>query len=318
METIGWGVLGGTARITRRGFLPGLRQARNARLVAVGSRSDSPAALSYDDVLESPAVDAVYVALPNSLHYTWAMKALAAGKHVLCEKPLALSSRDAADIASAANGAGRVVMEAFMYRFHPQYARATWERVLEPVGPLCAAEVHFSEPMNIPGDIREDPDLGGGALWDIGCYCLDLMCWQLGDAISVHSVGVERGGCNWTSATQLRFAGGQLANCWWSFSGPEWQRVTFVGERGTVTLHDPFRPDGRTTMVLEVDGVTMPIIVAGNDCFRAEIEHFGDVVLLGEEPSVSLAGSERWISLAEKVECCLRATSHPDAPAPSC
>ncbi|MFL6145116.1 MAG: Gfo/Idh/MocA family protein [Labedaea sp.] len=323
-ESLGWGVLGGTARITRRGFLPGLRAARNGRLVAVGSRSrphaapavtgefvDQQQVVSYHEVLADRAVDAVYLALPNSMHHEWVMNALAAGKHVLCEKPLTLTSRAAAEISRTAAGAGLVVMEAFMYRFHPQYARVPWERMLEPIGELVAAEVHFSEPMTVAGDIREDRSLGGGALWDIGCYCLDLMCWRFGEAIAVHAFGTERNGCNWSGSVQIRFAAGQLVTCWWSFHGPQWQRATLVGDRGIVTLYDPFRPGDRTTTMVEVAGSKTPVIAVGDDCFRREIEHFGDVVRGRTTSAVPLTESERWIRLAERIDRCLLETAQP-------
>jgi predicted dehydrogenase len=321
-EPIGWGVLGGSARITRRGFLPGVAAARNGRLVAVGSRRPARDAAhrvgsyegSYDDVLADPAVDAVYVALPNALHHEWVLAALAAGKHVLCEKPLTLTSVAAAEIGAAAAASGLVVMEAFMYRFHPQYERAAWDRLLAPVGALRAAEVHFSEPMDIPGDIRADPALGGGALWDLGCYCLDLVSGLFGEAGTVHATGAARHGCNWSCSARIRFAGGQLVTCRWSFSGPRGQRATLVGDRGAVTLHDPFRPGGATTAVLEADGVATTVEQPGDDCFRREIEHVGDVVSGVAAPALTPADSVRWLGLAERVERCLAAPEVVGAP----
>ena len=298
-----WGVLGGSARISRRGFLPGVAAAGNGELTAVGSRTG---ATSYQDVLDDPDVDAVYIALPNALHHEWTIKALRSGKHVLCEKPLTTSAVAAADIAATADAAGLVVMEAFMYRFHPQYADPGWPRLLESLGPLCAATVQFSEPMTTPGDIREDPALGGGALWDIGCYCLDLVCRLFGDVADVHAVGNRRLDCDWSTSVQLRFAGDALVSCWWSFSGPQWQRAVLVGERGTLTLYDPFRPNGRCTAVLEVDGVVTPVSVGGDDCFRREIEHFGEVASGAVTSSVPLAGSCSWIDVAETIDAQLR------------
>jgi predicted dehydrogenase len=138
---IGWGVLG-AAGVARRRFLPALRAATNAQLVILGSRSLEHAAAaveavgqgrpvsSYEAVLEDPEVEAVYLPLPNALHREWALKALDAGKHVLCEKPLVLSSSEVDELAQAAVSADRVVMEAFMYRLHPQYERSTWEPLL--------------------------------------------------------------------------------------------------------------------------------------------------------------------------------------------
>ncbi len=191
---IGWGVLG-AAGVARRRFVPALQEARNGYLVVVGSRSvDRAAAVvqtvgqgraagSYEEVLEDPAVDAVYVPLPNSLHELWTRKALAAGKHVLCEKPLALRAAAVEELAHASAAAGRVVMEGFMYRLHPQYEPAVWQPLVEQIGPLRSAHARMSYPFHRPGDIRENATLGGGALWDIGCYCLDILTWQLGEPL---------------------------------------------------------------------------------------------------------------------------------------
>ena len=212
---IGWGVLG-AAGVARRRFLPALRAATNAQLVILGSRSLEHAAAaveavgqgrpvsSYEAVLEDPEVEAVYLPLPNALHREWALKALDAGKHVLCEKPLVLSSSAVDELAQAAVSADRVVMEAFMYRLHPQYERSTWEPLLRDIGAIRLAQARFSFPFDRPGDIRENAELGGGALWDIGSYCLDVLTWQLGDVVEVQALGDLRGGTIWTAAIELR------------------------------------------------------------------------------------------------------------------
>jgi D-xylose 1-dehydrogenase (NADP+, D-xylono-1,5-lactone-forming) len=309
---IGWGVLG-AAGVARRRFLPALRAATNAQLVILGSRSLEHAAAaveavgqgrpvsSYEAVLEDPEVEAVYLPLPNALHREWALKALDAGKHVLCEKPLVLSSSEVDELAQAAVSADRVVMEAFMYRLHPQYERSTWEPLLRDIGAIRLAQARFSFPFDRPGDIRENAELGGGALWDIGSYCLDVLTWQLGDVVEVQALGDLRGGTIWTAAIELRFASGSLGTAWCSFAGPLSQRLTLVGEHGTLDLDGPFRAAGPATARVEVDGEVRTTPLPTDDCFRREIEHFGQVVRGHTTPAVPLEDSARWIGVAEQV-----------------
>ena len=312
-DQVAWGVLG-AAGVARRRFLPALRSTANARLVVAASRRlDRAEALvaaagqgravdSYDEVLQDQSVEAVYIPLPNALHHHWTRRSLQAGKHVLCEKPLAMSVADAEDLAEAARTAGRVVMEGFMYRLHPQYEPARWQTLLGQLGAMRTMHVRLSFPFNRPGDIRENPALGGGALWDIGCYCLDVLCWQLGSPLEVQAMGEVRGGCNWTTAAQLRFGGGVVGSCWWSFGGPLGQRLTLVGEHGTLELASPFRATGPATGRLEVDGRTEVLSLPNDDCFRREIEHFGAVVRGTAEPAIPLSDSARWLAVAETVD----------------
>jgi D-xylose 1-dehydrogenase (NADP+, D-xylono-1,5-lactone-forming) len=322
-DQVAWGMLG-AAGVARRRFLPALRSAANARLVVAASRrleraealvaavGQGRAVDSYDEVLKDQSVEAVYIPLPNALHHYWTRRSLEAGKHVLCEKPLALSVADAEDLAEAARSAGRVVMEGFMYRLHPQYEPARWRTLLGRLGAMRTMHVRLSFPFNRPGDIRENPALGGGALWDIGCYCLDLLCWQLGSPLEVQAMGEVRGGCNWTTAVQLRFGGGVVGSCWWSFAGPLDQRLTLIGEHGTLELDSPFRATGPATGHLEVDGRPEVLSLPSDDCFRREIEHFGAVVRGTARPAIPLSDSARWLAVAEKVDAQVRSSGRPE------
>jgi D-xylose 1-dehydrogenase (NADP+, D-xylono-1,5-lactone-forming) len=312
-DGIGWGVLG-AAGIARRRFLPALESARNGWLAALGSRSLERAAelapgkavASYEAVLEDPAVDAVYVPLANGLHAPWIRRALEAGKHVLSEKPLVLRAAEVEELAAAADAAGRVLMEGFMYRLHPQYEPAVWEPLVERIGRPRSAHVRRSFQLDQPGDYREDPALGGGAMWDIGCYCLDLLTRLLGTPLEVRATGDLRGGVDWTVATQLRFEAGVLASAWWSFDGPLSQRLSLVGELGTLDLDFPFRSDGPSGAWLDTGESPERVEFPGDDCFRREIEHFGEVVLDSAAPAVPLADSARWIAAAEEIDRQLR------------
>ncbi len=314
--SVGWGVLG-TAAIARRRFLPALREAEGSHLAVLGSRSldraraavaaagEGRAVGGYEEVLADPAVDVIYVALPNALHYQWVLAALAAGKHVLCEKSLVQSAAQVHEVARAAQAAGRVVMEAFMYRFHPQCAPATLDPLLAELGEVVAAHCWTSFPYNPAADRWQDRSLRGGALWEIGCYCLDALAWRFGDVAEVHATASSRAGQDLTAST-LRFAGGVLATAWWSLSTAWAKRFVFVGTKGTLELDRPFRPDGPAGVRLEAHREVRAFEVPGDDCFRREIEHFAAVVRGQAHPAITLADSARWITVAEEVQRQLR------------
>ena len=183
-KMMGWGVLG-AAGIAVGMVIPAIQQSRRGRVVALGSRDSGKAAAaaaslgiervhaSYEAVLSDPAVDIVYIPLPNSLHVEWIVKAAAAGKHVLCEKPIALNAADAAVAAAECARRGVKLMEGFMYRFHPQTQRVQELLASGVIGDIREAHVHLS--VNFidtadPGNVRFQAVLGGGSLLDMGCY----------------------------------------------------------------------------------------------------------------------------------------------------
>src|SRR5687768_1135626 len=180
-----WGILS-TADIARKKVIPAMRKAARCEITAIASRDAGRAQAvaaelaipvthsSYDALLADPDVDAVYMPLPNHMHLEWTLAAARAGKHVLCEKPLALSSADAQRMVDGCAEAGVTLMEAFMYRLHP-----SWVAVREIVqsgrlGELMAVQSWFSYYNDDPANIRNIRAVGGGALYDIGCYCIDL------------------------------------------------------------------------------------------------------------------------------------------------
>src|SRR5438105_9454527 len=183
---LGWGVLG-AAHIARRAMLQAIAASQNGQVVAMASRDpgqarellapypDARVLQSYDSLLMDPRVDAVYNPLPNSLHREWTLRALDAGKHVLCEKPIALNSAEAEEMAAAAKRAGKHLMEALMYRFHPA-TREFVEGLREPL----FVQTSFGFTAHDPRDIRRQASLGGGALLDVGCYAVSVTRWILG------------------------------------------------------------------------------------------------------------------------------------------
>ena len=236
----------GAADIARKAVLPAIAASRNGRLVALASRSPERAqtmlalypgaevADSYDAVLARSDVDAVYVPLPNGLHREWTLRALAAGKHVLCEKPLAVDAAEAEDMAAAADRSGRLLMEAFMYRFHPAMIEFV-EGLREPMH----VQSSFAFTLQDPADIRLDPTIGGGALLDVGCYTVSVSRWILGEPVEVFARAHGGHGVDMTVTALLAFEKGETASVWASFESPEVQDLTVVTRDG---VHQRARP----------------------------------------------------------------------------
>ena len=273
---VGWGVLG-AAHIAGTAVLPAIAASSNGLLVAMASRSaeraremlsaypDVRALGSYEALLAHTEVDAVYIPLPNHLHKEWTLRALRAGKHVLCEKPLALNAPEAEEMAAAARAAGRFLMEAFMYRFHPDM-HAFVEALREPLH--VAASFGFT--VSRPEDIRLQAPLGGGALLDVGCYTVSVARWILGEPEHVWAHSTIRNGVDMTTSALLDFPGGASAAAWSSLESAEIQEVTVITRDGvqrrapafnTRERHDPYRlmVESFAGSVLEDRPVAIPI-----------------------------------------------------------
>jgi predicted dehydrogenase len=238
----------GAAWIANRAVLPALQAARGCEALAIASRDPARARelagrhgiprvhADYAALLADPDIDAVYVPLPNSLHLPWTLHALAAGKHVLCEKPLALDAAGAGEMALAAGQAGRLLMEAVMYRFHPRNAALVRSLRGAEIRHVSAA---FGFPIDAPENYRMRPELGGGALLDVGCYVADMARWLLGEPDHVRAI-VRRQAVDMTCSALLGFPSGAQASLFASFESPEHQEVTVVCADRVVRLEQPF------------------------------------------------------------------------------
>jgi xylose dehydrogenase (NAD/NADP) len=227
--------------------LPAIAASSNGRVVAIASRDPerarrmadgfdgARAAASYDALLADPEVDAVYIPLVNSDHKPWTLRALEAGKHVLCEKPLALNAAEAEDMAAAAKRSGKHLMEAAMYRFHPR-TRAFIETLVDPI----YVQARFGFTLNNKTDYRLESAMGGGALLDIGFYVVSIARWILGEPSEVLARSRLRDGTDMTTSALLRFPGGETAAVWSSFESAEDQELTVVTRQGAYRLGRPF------------------------------------------------------------------------------
>jgi D-xylose 1-dehydrogenase (NADP+, D-xylono-1,5-lactone-forming) len=255
-----WGVLG-CADIALRRLIPAMHATPENKVVAIGSRDLARAqsaanALaipraygSYAEVVADEEVDAIYIPLPNSLHAEWAVRSTEAGKHVLVEKPMAGTVAECEQMVAAARKAGTRLMEAFMYRFHPQHARVRQLLSSGAIGELRMLRTAFCARMQRPpADFRFSPDLGGGALLDLGVYAIDAARWLVAaDPISVSgSVVLGARGIDVSAAAVLTFPNATLATVACSFIANGGGTYELVGSEGKLTLHQAFaQPAGR-------------------------------------------------------------------------
>jgi predicted dehydrogenase len=296
VSALRWGLLS-TARINDR-VVAAARDSEQAEVVAVGGRDRARAEAyaaeraiprahgSYEGLLADPEVDAVYVALPNALHAAWAARALEAGKHVLCEKPLGLDPATVARAFDAAQAAGRVLAEAFMWRHHPQVARLRELLAEGAVGEMRLLRASFSFTLVGETNVRLDPALGGGALLDVGCYALSaLRLVAGGEPVRVSAERVlGPTGIDLRHTGSLRFAGDVLGLLDCGFDLPERRGLEVVGAEGVLTLPDPWlgAPPvlelrrGRTTVREE-----LPLA----DPYRLELEDLARAAADGREPA---------------------------------
>jgi len=298
-----WGLLG-TARINRA-VIPPLRVSRGNQLVAVASRDAAKATSyarewgierahgSYEALLSDPGIDVVYIPLPNHLHAEWAIRAARAGKHVLCEKPLALDVSEVDAMEAAARENGVVLAEAFMYRHHPQTLKVKDLVEGGAIGPVRLVRGTFSFPLSRPDDVRLQPEWGGGCLWDLGCYPLSFTRFLLGrEPVEVFGSQVlGPSGIDETFVGQLVFRGGVLAQIDAGFRSPVRAEIEIVGTSGTIRVRHPWKPVPDQPILLTRGEETEPVAVAECDRYLLEIEDLAEAVAAGRSPRVSLAES---------------------------
>ena len=302
-QILRWGLLS-TARINKALITPLTLSKRN-KLAAVASRSQAKADTyarehkikraygSYEALLADPEIDVIYNPLPNHLHSEWSIKAVEAGKHVLCEKPLALSLADVDAMAAATGWTGKLIAEAFAYRAHPHMRKIKEIINSGQLGKIKMVHGSFTFVMTKADDIRWDPAMGGGALWDIGCYPLSFTRTILGTE-PVEAFGwqvTSPSGIDEVFAGQLRFPGDIYFQLDCSFKIPDHVFMEIVGDEGTLNIPQPFNTAARKNLYLTRAGKTSTIVVKGPDPYLAEVENFADAILLGKQPATTLADS---------------------------
>lgn len=308
IEKVRYGILG-TANIARKRHMPAFRKTGNAEVVAVASRNADRARVfaaefdihsaygNYDDLLADSQIDAVIVALPNSLHRDWVIKAATAGKHVLCEKPLAMNEDEVQAMIDAASKNNVLLMEGFMYRFHPQHDYV--QEVIQSggIGKVQAvrAELTYTLP-DWKNDSRGQKELGGGALFDAGCYCVNAVRFLMGvEPVSVqayyslHAVnGVDK-----TTVAILKFPDDRMAYIATSMEQPFKNTYEVTGLRGRIIVPNAF-PGGMnpTTVLVHSERGEVTKSYDACDHFQNEIEHFSDCILNNKRPLLGLRDSK--------------------------
>lgn len=317
-----WGILG-PGRIAPR-IVRGLTDNPRGELYAVAGRNQDRARTfaerhgatvthpTLEALLDDPSVDVVYIALPNGLHAEWTIRALDAGKHVLCEKPFALTVAEIDAIAAAAARNDRIAVEAFMYLHHPQTLRALEIVRSGALGTVQLISGVFSFLLDYSNDPRIDPDQGGGSLWDVGCYPVSMsrrIAGEEADRVAAFARFDERG-VDRTFVGQLHFPSGVLAHFESGFAAPDRERLEVVGSEATLVLDHPFlpEPDGPpAALTIRRDGEVETIEVDSVDQYRAEVDDLQAAILDGTPPRVDLAFSRGSIATLVALDKAARA-----------
>ena len=304
MRKIKWGVLG-TANIARGCTIPGMQLAENCERYAIAGRCPQKAEQfraefgferaygSYDALLADPAVEAVYIPLPNTLHYEWVIKAAKAGKHILCEKPLAPSAKQAAEMQAAARENGTILMEAFAYLHSPLIAAIKAELDKGTIGAVRYLENAFVTSDYDLSNIRMRKETLGGSLYDLGCYCISQTIWLLGEPESVCAVadfsdqGVDR-----LATGILRYANGARAafTCGMTLPTEQYKRLDRLqihGTKGVLRTDAEFNQAGHLSYQVVTDGQVITRYIDVPQNYSLEVEQLGRCIAFGEQPHVS-------------------------------
>lgn len=303
MNKVQWGLLS-TANINRK-LIPAIRASERGELVAVASRSmasaesyankwDIPQAFgSYEAMLASDTVDAVYISLPNHLHALWTIKALDAGKHVLCEKPFALTLAEVDAMIAASERNQRVLMEAFMYRHHPQ-TKIVGEWIRDgKLGEIAAFQAVFNFNMGSRDNVRLVPGYGGGSMWDVGVYPMSFAQFVFGEppvAVSAQQwLGPQE--VDESFQGQMVYANGGLAQFTCGFRMPLQTHVTIMGTEGRIEVDRPFISMDRSNagaVFLDADGNASVIDIPEKELYLGQVQNMHAAILDGEPIYLSL------------------------------
>src|SRR5579862_9785067 len=304
-SVVKWGIVS-TADINRK-VIPGAHASDKVELVGVASRNRERAEAyatewgipraygSYEALLDDPEIEAVYISLPNTLHAEWSIKALEAGKHVLCEKPFTRHPEEVTAAFDTAERTGRLLTEAFMYRHNPQTAKLAELVAGGAIGELRLVRSVFSYSLYDAGNIRLRTDVEGGALMDVGCYCVSGSRLLGGEPIAVKGEAwYGATGTDWVFTGTMRFPGDVLATFDCGTAMPDRDELEAIGSEGSLFLDDPWHCV-RPVIELRRDGAVERIELERQDSYRLELENLSDAIrgegelLLGREDALGQA-----------------------------
>ena len=300
---LNWGLLS-TAKINQALIKP-LNASKRTRLLAVASRSQSSADAyarewkiprshgSYEALLADPEIDIVYNSLPNHLHAEWTIKAFRAGKHVLCEKPIALSLAEVDEMIRTTKETGKVLAEAFMYRHHAQTLKV--KEIIDSgiLGKLQVIKGAFTFTLTREGNYRQIKEMGGGSIWDVGCYPISFARMIVGgEPVEVFGWQVEGpGGSDDSFIGQMRFANGVHAQFDSGFKSPFRSFMEIVGSEAVLKISVPFKPQVKSELILVRGGVEEKIKISGTELYLGEVEDMCNAILFNTPTRITLDDS---------------------------
>jgi predicted dehydrogenase len=312
-SAVKWGILS-TADINRK-LIPGAKASPKVDLLAVASRDRERAESyarewgieraygSYEELLEDPDVEAVYISLPNTLHCEWSIRAVEAGKHVLCEKPMSRHPADVEAAFDAAARADRILMEAFMYRHNPQTMRLAALVAEGAIGELRVVRSAFSYGLYDANNIRLRTDVEGGSLMDVGCYCVSGSRLLGGEPEIVYGQAlIGETGTDWVFSASMTFPGDVFALFDCGTALAERDELEAVGTEGSIFLDDPWHSLEPVIELRRPDGVER-IELAPLDSYRLELENLSDAIR-GE--AEALLGRDDALAQARTIEALFR------------
>ena len=295
-----WGILS-TAKIGVQKVIPAMQKGRNVIVSAIASRNISKANSvadqlniekrygSYEDLLADPDIDAIYIPLPNHLHVSWTIKAMEAGKHVLCEKPIGMNAEEAKLLFDTAKSFPHLkVMEAFMYRFHPQWIKTRELVESGEIGEVKTVHSFFSYHNIDPENIRNQADIGGGALMDIGCYCVSFPRFVFNEEPHRIASDIDYDPIMKTdrlTSAMLHFPGGKTSSFTCSTQLMPYQRANIFGNKGQIEIEIPVNapPDEQTKITLRTKEKTEVFVFDPIDQYTLQAEAFSKSILENTE-----------------------------------
>jgi predicted dehydrogenase len=318
MRKISWGVLS-TAKIGLEKVIPAMQKGRYSEINAIASRNIKKARKaaeklkipstygSYEELMEDNGIDAVYIPLPNHLHIEWAIRALHAGKHVLCEKPIGLNANDAARLLKTARNLPQLnVMEAFMYRFHPRWQKVKMWLENERIGKLINIHSVFTYYNVDPENIRNKPEIGGGGLLDIGCYCISLSRFIFNDEPRRVCATMQYDPIFKTDrlvSAVLEFNEG-TATFTCSTQSPYHQYAKILGNHGRIDIENPFTPNPQKTskITLHSDSGVEEIVLEPYDQYTLQGDMFSKVILEGLKSPLPLHDAVANMTVIDRIK----------------
>jgi len=321
-KKIRWGVLG-YARIAHQHVIPAIVRSSNSVFHALASRDAAKLAEckqkfncpnlhdSYDALLRDPEVDAVYIPLPNSLHREWTIKAAEHGKHVLCEKPIALNAAECRDMINVCKQHNVVFMEAFMYRYSDRTRKVLQVLRSGVLGEIKYIYSTFRFPLTWENDVRSKPELGGGSLYDVGCYPLNFVGMVVDEVARIHATAtgksvefgsapvaisaqaIQEGGVDVLFAGLLKYPNGIIASISSGFNAQKQLESQIIGTKGVLYVPDTFfEAAGYLSRTVEGNEVER-VHVDQSDRYKSQVEDFADAIIKQRAPYFSLLETQR-------------------------